>query len=108
MLVRNPSVIDNLMLKGIIAIIIGVIEAEADHLDAVTTVADHVLTMKIVLTGGIMEEVEEEIEEIEVVTAITVVLDPQWVVESVTITITWVAATVTTIEEVVVEEQMPP
>jgi len=84
-----------------------VIEAEADHLDAVTTDADHVLTMKIVLTGGIMEEVEE-IEEIEVVTAITVVLDLQWVVESVTITITWVVATATTIEEVVVVEQMPP
>ena len=107
MLVRNPSVIDILMLTGIIVIIIGVIEAEADHLDAVTTDADHVLTMKIVLTGGIMEEVEE-IEEIEVVTAITVVLDLQWVVESVTITITWVVATATTIEEVVVVEQMPP
>jgi len=54
-----------------------------------------------------MEEVEE-IEEIEVVNAITVVLDHQWVVESVTITITWVVATATTIEEVVVVEQMPP
>jgi hypothetical protein len=84
-----------------------VIEAEADHLDAVITAADHVLTMKIDLTGGTMEE--EEIEEIVVVVT-DIIADPdhQWEAASVTITWVEVLATATIIEEVEVEEQMPP
>ena len=83
------------------------IEAEADHLDAVITAADHVLTMKIDLTGGTMEE--EEIEEIVVVVT-DIIADPdhQWEAASVTITWVEVLATATIIEEVEVEEQMPP
>lgn len=89
-----------------IVITTGVIEAEADHLDAVITAADHVLTMKIDLTGGTMEE---EIEEIVVVVTV-IIADPDHQSVAASVTITWVEvlATATIIEEVEVEEQMPP